>query len=98
MARQWYGSGASYRSYVDTSEVCGGGNMQAHHEHVQQTKRNMYIHNNIYAYMSKWKGSIIKVVANDKVDLYVKINFKQSNECDEFDKNSLQMVQTSVEN
>ena len=28
----------------------------------------------------------MKVVANDKVDLYVKTDFKWSNECDEFKK------------
>ena len=30
----------------------------------------------------------MKVVTNDEVDLYIKINFKQSNENDEFDKKS----------
>ena len=48
MARRQYGSGGSGRRYADTSEVCGGANLQGHHEHIQI---NMYIHN-LYVYMS----------------------------------------------
>ena len=40
----------------------------------------------------------MKVVAKYEVDLYVKINFKQSTECVEFHKILQNMVQTSVQN
>ena len=89
MARRRYGGGGSGRRYANMSEVCGGANIQAHHEHVQI---NMYIHN-IYAYMSvESKKLQHKVVANDEVDIYVKRNFKRWNECDKFDKILLKMV------